>query len=196
MSLVRGAATRALACEVAKACVVVPSEVAAQGGGCAGGVRLAGRACRTIGSRDEDGFRSLPAPGTAARIWTAPSPVTNSSTADSNRRKSRLAANRSSRRIGGRRARRAALDQKLLSEHRCPANEACAICVKLVSADYAAFSSPLSSSRVPAPWPALLPSLPRHRRLRICCPASPQVRDSAFVLPCSILRRSFACCGG
>ncbi len=33
------------------------------------GVRLAGRACRTSGSRDEDGFRSLPAPGTAARIW-------------------------------------------------------------------------------------------------------------------------------
>ncbi len=32
------------------------------------GVRLAGRACRTSGSRDEDGFRSLPAIGTAARI--------------------------------------------------------------------------------------------------------------------------------
>jgi catechol 2,3-dioxygenase-like lactoylglutathione lyase family enzyme len=29
------------------------------------GVRLTGRACRTSGSRDEDGFRSLPAPGTA-----------------------------------------------------------------------------------------------------------------------------------
>jgi hypothetical protein len=28
-------------------------------------VRLAGRACRTSGSRDEDGFRSLPAPGSA-----------------------------------------------------------------------------------------------------------------------------------
>jgi catechol 2,3-dioxygenase-like lactoylglutathione lyase family enzyme len=30
---------------------------------------LAGRACRTSGSRDEDRFRSLPAAGTAARIW-------------------------------------------------------------------------------------------------------------------------------
>jgi hypothetical protein len=31
-------------------------------------VAVAGRACRASGSRDEDGFRSLPAPGTTARI--------------------------------------------------------------------------------------------------------------------------------
>ncbi len=37
--------------------------------GCAGGGSSCGACVSDSGSRDEDGFRSLPAPGTAARIW-------------------------------------------------------------------------------------------------------------------------------